>query len=361
MGSFFCCFFLRVIYTCSMNYVQYTLMNQNIFLVDMTREVSRPFSELMTKWILKLSKQWKKILIINNKKWWSTWLMCYSCWDVPNCTQCDIPIAWHKDDSAQIFWICHICKTHYPKQDICTNCSSQQIKLFWVWNQQIIDLVEELTDSKPLLIDATLANSNKKISRLSSLSEQNIIVWTSLLETWITWFQPDLVCIVSADAWLHSPHYGSKFNNFLFLHWCIQAHSWADFILQSYNSQEQSIISACKGDIKTMKNNELERRKLHQYPPFVQMCVLMYKHEVESSVYTTVHKLYQELLYLREQYEMPDLEIYSTPPTIYKMYWKYRYHIILKWDWLRNFMEIAYSKLKVNSRWFKIDREPISL
>jgi len=60
------------------------------------------------------------------------------------------------------------------------------------------------------------------------------------------------------------------------------------------------------------------------------MCVLLYKHEVEKSVYTTVHKLYQELLYLREQYEMEDLEIYATPPSVYKMYGKYRYHIILK-------------------------------
>jgi hypothetical protein len=33
---------------------------------------------------------------------------------------------------------------------------------------------------------------------------------------------------------------------------------------------------------------------------------------------------------------MNDLEIYSTPPLIYKMFGKYRYNIILKWKEVRN-------------------------
>jgi len=79
-----------------------------------------------------------------------------------------------------------------------------------------------------------------------------------------------------------------------------------------------------------MQSEELAQRQEMQYPPVTQMCVLLYKHEIEGRLYTSTHKLYQELLYLRDQYEMTDLEIYATPPMIYKMYGKYRYHIILK-------------------------------
>ena len=79
-----------------------------------------------------------------------------------------------------------------------------------------------------------------------------------------------------------------------------------------------------------MQTEELTQRQEMQYPPVTQMCVLLYKHEIEGRLYTSTHKLYQELLYLRDQYEMTDLEIYATPPMIYKMYGKYRYHIILK-------------------------------
>jgi hypothetical protein len=52
---------------------------------------------------------------------------------------------------------------------------------------------------------------------------------------------------------------------------------------------------------------------------------------------------------------MNDLEIYSTPPLIYKMFGKYRYNIILKWKEVRNFMDVVYTKLNLNAKWFKIN------
>ena len=58
---------------------------------------------------------------------------------------------------------------------------------------------------------------------------------------------------------------------------------------------------------------------------------------------------------------MPGLEIYSTPPLIYKMFGKYRYNIILKGKDLRNFMDIASTKLRMPSKGFKIDRQAESI
>ncbi len=56
----------------------------------------------------------------------------------------------------------------------------------------------------------------------------------------------------------------------------------------------------------------------------------MYKNEIEERLYTQVDKLYKELLYLKEKYELNDLVIYSTPPLVYKVFGKYRYNIIIK-------------------------------
>jgi primosomal protein N' len=80
------------------------------------------------------------------------------------------------------------------------------------------------------------------------------------------------------------------------------------------------------------------------------MAVLLYKNEIESRVFNKVNKLYEELLYLKQKYQRDDLEIYPTPPLIYKMFGKYRYNIILKSKTLRDFLEIAYEKLKIFER-----------
>ena len=72
-------------------------------------------------------------------------------------------------------------------------------------------------------------------------------------------------------------------------------------------------------------------RKANMYPPFGEICIILYKHEIEESLFKKVDTLYKELLYLKEKYGITGLEIYSTPPLIYKMFGKYRYNIILKW------------------------------
>ena len=73
-------------------------------------------------------------------------------------------------------------------------------------------------------------------------------------------------------------------------------------------------------------------------------------------MFNKVDLLHKELLYLKEKYELKDIEIYSTPPLIYKMFGKYRYNIILKWPGLKQFMDIVYPKLKLASKGFKVDR-----
>ncbi|MDR0369022.1 MAG: hypothetical protein LBH96_00340 [Candidatus Peribacteria bacterium] len=85
------------------------------------------------------------------------------------------------------------------------------------------------------------------------------------------------------------------------------------------------------------------------------MCVILYKHETEELVFNKVNQLYKELLYLAEKYHISSLDIYSTPPLVYKMFGKYRYNIIIKGSSVRNFMDIVYSKLNLPAKGFKIN------
>ena len=103
-------------------------------------------------------------------------------------------------------------------------------------------------------------------------------------------------------------------------------------------------------DENRFRDEENQFRKINNYPPFADLCVILYKNEIEERVFTKVDQLYKELLYLAQKYEMKDLEIYSTPPLIYKMFGKYRYNIILKEKEVRNFMDVVYTKLDLNAK-----------
>jgi hypothetical protein len=49
------------------------------------------------------------------------------------------------------------------------------------------------------------------------------------------------------------------------------------------------------------------------------------------------------------------MEIYTTPPLVYKMFGKYRYNIVIKGMAIRWFIDIVYTKLKLAQKWFKLD------
>jgi hypothetical protein len=131
-------------------------------------------------------------------------------------------------------------------------------------------------------------------------------------------------------------------------------------------------------------------RQENNYPPFAELCVILYKNDIEETMFTKVDTLHKELLYLKEKYivrpnedtkflesfrkvelmppildasisnemqkletskterrGLTDIEIFSTPPLIYKMFGKYRYNVILKGKQVKEFMDIVYPKLNL--------------
>ena len=135
---------------------------------------------------------------------------------------------------------------------------------------------------------------------------------------------------MNADLGLNIPDYTSAERNFYFLYEAFVKHPTANFIVQSFNPDQYSIRNACRMSKEKFYEEDNVFRKVNGYPPFGELCVILYKNEIEESLYTKVDTLHKDFLYLKEKYQLKKIEIYSTPPLIYKMFGKYRYNIILK-------------------------------
>ncbi len=345
-----------------MTYTHYEHDTKSIFLINMIDELTKPWSELVKKWLTKFLREWKNIAILVNKKWYASWTLCNDCWFIPRCKNCDVAIAIHEDVHWWKIWLCHICRMQYTADAVCTNCWWTDTTTYGLWTQQVAQRIKETYNVEALVLENSSANSlNKSEKMLAEVSQARVVVWTTLLIQPITWWSPDAFIVLNADIWLNVPDFQAHWNNFSLLYDCFTKLNASTFLVQTYNSEAPSITHACNLDLEWMKKHELAYREQYKYPPYNEMCVLLYKNEIEEKLFTTTNKLFQELLYIKEQYEMNDLEIYTTPPMIYKMYGKYRYSIILKWSQVRQFMDIAYSKLKIATRWFKVDWEPQQL
>ncbi len=344
-----------------MNYELIEKNNKKVFLIDMTKENNKTFSEIAWKWIKKYINQNKKIWIIVNKKWFSTWIICNDCWNIPKCSNCDIPIAYHLDNNGNYFWLCHICKTQYNEEGQCSNCWSYEINKYWYWTERIQQILKKDFNINSFIVQSETVNSNSKAKNLiNNLGKNNIIIWTSILSR-IKKVDFDLIIFLNADLGLNLPDFNSAYKNFLFLYEGIKNINCSNFIIQSFNTDSHSIKYAATQKFEEFKKEELEFRKNFDYPPYNNICKIMYKDEIEETLFNKISELNKELLFLKEKLWFTDIEIYSTPAIIYKAFNKYRYNIILKWRNLENFIDIAYWKLKIQQKWFKIDREPDSL
>lgn len=205
------------------------------------------------------------------------------------------------------------------------------------------DNVNSPTKIKKIVSRADIPNTAPK----GAMEGARVILGTSLLTTPIQNQHTDLVIFLNADMGLTIPDYTAAQKNFYFLYEAFQKYKKAHFIVQTFNPQQYSIRAACKMDVKKFTQEDNTYREKHRYPPFADLCVLLYKHEIEEKLYAHVDKLHKELLYYKEKYELPDIDIYTTPPLIYKKFGKYRYNIILKGPQLRNFVEIIYTKCKL--------------
>ncbi len=329
----------------------------SIFLVNMTREITPYFSQLALQGIEKYLKQGKKIALLVNKKGYAWGMICYSCGYIPKCDHCDVSIWYHQLPSGEMIGLCHICKTQYSLPTTCPHCHSNNIKDFWVGTQKVAEILQQTFGASSLIIESEQVNSPNKIKRIrEALPHHQVVIWTSLLTTPIAWYPFDLLIFVNADLWLNIPDYTSAEKNFYFLYEAFVKHQTPVTIVQSFAPGHHSIRSACALDKDAFYTVDNHFRQQHGYPPFGQLCILLYKHEIEERLHTKVDTFYKDLLYLKTRYEYHDIEIYTTPPLIYKMFGKYRYHIILKWPNLRAFMDIVFSKLHLVKAGFKVDR-----
>jgi primosomal protein N' (replication factor Y) (superfamily II helicase) len=214
----------------------------------------------------------------------------------------------------------------------------------------------------PLIIQSSNTNSSRKSSTIYEQRDSSqIIIWTSLIATSNHEHQFDLLIYCNGDQWLSKPDFNASFDTFYSMYDGVRHHPHANIVIQSYSPEHEIFGFVGRADEAWFTQRDQSYKKQHSYPPYSQVCVLMYKHEVQTRVYRTVQKLFNELSYLREYHKRDDIQLYQTPPLVFKKFGKFHYHIILKWAEIRSFVDMAFPLCKIYERGFKVDREPRNL
>ena len=309
--------------------------------------------------LLKITSEYvsknEKIVIFANRKGYNPTTICGDCHKTILCDKCATPIIIRKTDSKNTLQVCHKCLAEIPAQDRCPYCNSWRLESYGIGAQMVAEETRNhFPDMKVFEINSDSVSSDKSGKKIADefLLNGGIIVGTEMIFSYIK--QPiDHVLAISIDGLFALPEF--KMNEKIFrLLLKLKSLAKKTFTIQTRFPELPIFGNVLRGNISGFYKEELEGRRLFQYPPFKLIIKLTKENKNETLLNTEIEALQKILT--------------EWNPTIYPAFIPkvknfYIKHILLKIDpdsWPKD-QEKLYRILSSLPPSWKIDIDPESL
>ncbi len=229
--------------------------------------LSRRLRELMVE---RLAKK-EQIMLFINRRGFAGFVSCRSCGKVVKCPHCDVSLSLHNNGKM----ICHYCGYETKAVKVCPSCGSKYIGAFKAGTQQIEEVVKrEFPMARVLRMDMDTTRNKEghgKILSAFAKEEADILIGTQMIVKGHDFPKVTLVAALAADMSLYANDYHAAERTFQLL---TQAAGRAgrgeragQMLIQTYSPDNYSIVSAAKQDYELFYEQEMNYRKLMNYPP----------------------------------------------------------------------------------------------
>lgn len=221
----------------------------------------------------------KQVLLFLNRRGFAGFPVCSACGAAVRCKNCDISLTLHQSSKV---YLCHYCGYTRPSDSHCTTCGSAHIKNIGWGTEKVEAAVKTLfPDAKVARMDRdTTRRKGAILSFLKGLKNHTIdvLVGTQIIAKGHDFPNITLVGIICADLSLNFPDFRSGERTFQLLAQVAGRSGRGSVpgrvILQTFNPNHFSILSAGKQDFKAFFAKEIGFRKSLNYPPFSRMIQL---------------------------------------------------------------------------------------
>ena len=250
-------------------------------LVDMCEEFKKGnriiSSTLKNKIIERLSKN-EQIIILLNRRGYTTSLVCSECAETIKCPNCDIPLVLHKTNNKLK---CHYCNYEENIASICPKCKSKSLKSFGFGTEKLEETVKEMFNARVIRMDVDTTSkkgSHEKIIESFANHDYDILIGTQMIAKGLDFNNVTLVGVISGDASLNIPDFRSGERTFELLNQVSgrsgRSSKKGEVIIQGFNIDHYSIRLAAANDYKSFYDIEMQMRKKLNYPPYCDILLI---------------------------------------------------------------------------------------
>lgn len=279
----------------------------------------------------------KQVILLMNRRGFSTYTQCKCCGTVIECPDCSIPMVWHSDGKKLK---CHYCSKEMSMPDFCPQCGSDALSNSGSGTQKIEILVKELfPEYRVERIDSDiLTKKNAHIELLSKFQkgEIDILVGTQMIAKGLDNPNVTLVGVISADTGFSVPDFRASERGFQLLTQVAGRAGRGEYkgkvLFQTYNPDYYAFQTAKSQDFEKFFETEIKARQEFDYPPFSQIIRIILSSMNNFRAEKSAMEIALRLNTMTEKFGFGEyLETLGpTPCIISKINGFYRFQILIK-------------------------------
>src|SRR5262245_15645007 len=229
-----------------------------------------------------------QVILLLNRRGFSTHVHCQACGHVAQCANCDLALTFHRTKAALV---CHYCGFETAPFQKCPSCSQPSMRYQGLGTEKLHAEIEEKfpghvcqrMDSDTM----TKPGSHQRVLDAFRDGLVHILVGTQMIAKGLDFPNVTLVGVVNADVGLHLPDFRSAERTFQLLAQVAgragRGEKGGQVMIQTFTPDHPCITLAAGHDFVSFAGQELTHRKQHQYPPFHRLARLIVRSEKEDA------------------------------------------------------------------------------
>jgi primosomal protein N' (replication factor Y) (superfamily II helicase) len=264
-----------------------------VHIVDMKQELLRKgsftyFSDDLLSGIKKRYETGEQTLLFLNRRGFNTSLICTKCSNIFKCQFCDIALAYHKKEN---FLSCHLCGFKTTVLQKCPSCNNTEHIKYQGFGTEHIEasLHSIFPEIRTLRVDRDTTqnkNGHELLFKQFRAGKADVLIGTQMIVKGLHFPSVTLVGILNSDGALNIPDFRSSETVFQLITQVAGRSGREDLlgevIIQTYMPDNTTIKLAAKQDYLSFYKQELENRRLFNYPPFTQMVKIVFSSKEEE-------------------------------------------------------------------------------
>ena len=337
----------------------------DIEIVDMKKEEDIYFSKKLLVEIRKTLLKGEQVLLLLNRKGYSTYIQCKDCGHVEECDHCSIKYSYY---ASQGILKCNYCGKIKRYTGHCSKCGSKNIIHSGKGVERVEEEIKKYFDVGVIRVDSEISKDRDFFEKMyyDFLNKKyDIMVGTQLISKGLHFPNVTLVGVVNADTILNFPDFRAGEKTFQLVTQVAgragRGEKKGKVIVQTYQDEHSVFEMVKNSDYEGFYDEEIKNREILTYPPFSKTINIGISSKYEEYVEGFAKEFCKDIKY-------DGVEIYGPMRSmVYKVKDRYRHNIFVKGSLkeINNFKKILKLKITKYEKNDKIrivvDVDPINL